>query len=120
MKTFLFALLLTVSAAAFGQITTLQTAQIVHTNRPGTIALPHVHKGNWLRLTVRWTPGGEVVGVFTDNFFDPWYPSPMNFLHESQEEFESYSKGEGNVRVNLYLYLHADVFYDIRLDEISK
>jgi hypothetical protein len=98
MKLIVLALIL--SANVFGQISTVQTAQIVHTNRPGTIELKNVHKGDWLKITVRWTQGGEVIGVFTDNFFDAWYPSLLN-THGAvnQEEFEAVSKADGKLSV---------------------
>jgi hypothetical protein len=115
---FLVAILL--STTAFGQISTLQTSYIFHTNRPGTIELENVLKGDWLRIIVRWNTGGAVVGVFTDNFFDPWYPSILN-THGAinQEEFESISRKDGDLVVNLYLYLHENIYYDIKLEEIS-
>ncbi len=73
-----------------------------------------------MKIIVRWTPGGEVVGVFTDNFYDPWYPSILN-THGAiqQEEFDSISKQDGDLTVNLLLYLHQNVYYDIRMEEVN-
>ena len=121
MKRMVIALILFLSANAFGQIATLQSAQIIHTNHPGTIELKNVHKGDWLKITVRWTSGGGVIGVFTDNFLDAWYPSLLN-THGAvnQGEFEAVSKADGDLVVNTYLFLHQDVYYDIRFEEVNR
>jgi hypothetical protein len=120
MKSFFVTLILS-SLLAFGVIATTQTSQLIHTNIPGTIKLQNVHKGDWLKIIIHWTQGGEVVGVFTDNFFDAWYPSLMNNHSGNpyQEEFEAVAKEDGDLSVNLLLQLHENVFYDVRLEEIS-
>jgi hypothetical protein len=102
-------------------IASTQVAQVIYTNTPGTVGLKNVRKGDWLKIIVRWTNGGEITGVFTDNMHNAWYPSPMNFHSgtPNQEEFEAVAKQGGDLTVNIYVFVHSDVYYDVRLEEID-
>jgi hypothetical protein len=102
-------------------ISTTQIAQVVHTNTPGTLELKNVRKSSWLKIIVRWTSGGGIIGVFTDNMHNAWLPSPMNFHSRTpnQQEFEAVAKQDGDLTVNIYVFIHADVYYSERLEEID-
>jgi hypothetical protein len=103
-------------------IATTQVSQVVHTNTPGTLGLTNVRKGDWLKIIVRWTRGGRIIGVFTDNIHNAWLPSPMNLYSSSanQQEFEAVAKQDGDLTVNIYVFIHADVYYNERLEEIDR